>query len=143
MAGRDKIKCYSYDNDGNYLRSYNSLAEARDVYHSDILGKVPMFPNNEEYMIMPNGDFLSRYRIGKLKLLKLERIRKCPYCSYNKSIDKNEIEVFNLKGEKIAEFKNAHIASKLLNINRSTLWARINSTTNIPSRDNLFFKVKA
>ena len=105
-----------------------------------------MLNASNSYFKTPANTFVANYRIGKDKLLKQERINNCPFCNYKGQVQEKPFEVFNLKGEKIAEFKNAFIASKMLNISQKTIWTRLNYSTSkikeTPNRDNLEFKYK-
>lgn len=146
MAGKPKIKCYEYDSNYKYLGEYESVQEVRNKYFSNDLGKRKLFESGKnDYYKLDNGNFIANYRIGRHNLLKLERIKNCVYCSTNKNIKNKEIEVFNLKGEKIAEFKNLYIACEMLKIPMNTLWNRLNVTSNLRNKlnkDNLEFKYK-
>ena len=143
MAGRKPIKCYEYDPDGKYLREFESYQHVRNTYFPEDTGKRPLFKSKKDYLKLSNGNFIANYRIGQSNLKKLERIRTCKYCSTNKNINNTAVEVFNLKGEKIAEFKNFYIASLMTGIDKTVLWSRLNSKSTItPNRDNLEFKYK-
>ena len=146
MAGKPKIKCYEYDSNYKYLGEYESVQEVRNKYFSNDLGKRKLFESGkDDYYKLDNGNFIANYRVGGYNLSKLERIKDCVYCSTNKNIENKEIEVFNLKGEKIAEFKNVYIASRICNIPHSTLSQRLNpknNKRNKVNKDNLDFRFK-
>lgn len=145
MAGKPKIKCYEYDSNYKYLGEYESVQEVRNKYFSNDLGKRKIFESGkDDYYKLDNGNFIANYRITGKVLKKLEKIKNCIYCNDDKRLENKEIEVFNLKGEKIAEFKNMDITCKILKINQSTLWSRLHdvSTKNKPNKDNLEFKYK-
>lgn len=146
MAGREKIKCFEYSEKGKFLREYKSIADVRNSFFINDNGKKPLLTKENSYFKTPKNTFIANYRIGREKLLKLERISNCPFCNYSEHVKDRSFEVFNLNGEKIAEFKNAYIASKMLNISQKTIWARLNYSTskvkNKPNKDNLEFKYK-
>jgi hypothetical protein len=146
MAGRLKIKCYEYNPEGKYLQEYESIQEVRAKYFPDDLGKRPLLETGkEDYFQLDNENFIANYRIGRDNLRKLEKIRNCLYCSTNNNRDDKEIEVFNLRGELIATFKNAYITSLITKIPSSTLHHRLYSrdkSKNTQNRDNLVFKYK-
>lgn len=146
MAGRAKIKCYEYNSEGKYLQEYESQQEVRNKYFSSDIGKRPLLKSGiEDYFKLQNGNFIANYRIGRDKLIKLERIKNCIYCNDSGNIKNQEVEVYNLKNELIATFKNSHFTSVMLKIDLSTLHSRVNSISNIrntPNKDNLEFKYK-
>lgn len=146
MAGRIPIQCFEYNLKGKFIREYTSIQEVREKYFPNDIGKRPLFsPGKEDYFISPNNTIIANYRIGRNKIRKLERIRKCPYCKNYKNTDDSPIEVFNLKGEKIAEFKNAYILSLMTGISQRTIWDRLNVQSlknNKPNSDNLEYKYK-
>ncbi len=146
MAGRPKVKCYEYNPDGMYLQEYESIAEVRDKYFPEDKGIRPLFKTGtKDYFKLDNGNFIANYKIGKENLRRLERVRNCVYCNNNGNIKDKQIEVFNLKGEKIAEFKNVYIASRICNIPHSTLSQRLNpknNKRNKVNKDNLEFRFK-
>jgi hypothetical protein len=146
MAGRQKIKCFEYSEDGKYLREYGSIQEVREKFYIGDNGKRPLFRDNSGYFKTPIGTFIANHRIGRDKLMKSERLKNCPFCTYRTGIQDNKaFEIFNLKNEKIAEFKDVHKASLLLNLSYKNIWSRLNSISlsrKFTSRDNLVFKYK-
>ena len=81
----------------------------------------------------------------QLLLKKIIRIDSCEYCNVSKLRINKQIEVYNLKEEKIAEFENSVIAALLLGETVSTINNKLthNSySTSVGSLSNLIFKYK-
>ena len=146
MAGRPMIKCFEYNSNLEYVREYESVQSVRDVYFPNDIGNRPLFHKQKDYFKSKDGNFIANYRIGREALRKAERVRNCKFCKTNGNIKEKEVEVFNLLGIKVAEFKSAHIASLMTGISQKTVWARLNYSTSkfnvTPNRDNLEFKYK-
>jgi len=136
-SGREKTKMYQYNSNGKYLRSYESQSEVRQKYFSKDIGKRPLLLEGYRYGLLPDNTYISNYRIGRDKLLKQEKIRNCPFCHKDKRSRK--FSVYNLIGEKIAEFSSQLVATKLLNIPQTTISYRLNHNS-FSSNDNLIFK---
>ena len=64
-AGRPRIKVYQYDKNFKYLRSYESQSEIFNKYFD---GKKGELFHNKEYRELPDGTFVSDYRIGRAGL---------------------------------------------------------------------------
>lgn len=146
MAGREKVKCYEYSQTGKYLCEYESIQEVRAKYYKNDIGKRPLFRDDSGYFKTPVNTFIANHRIGRHKLMQLEKIKNCPFCTYRNGVQDKPFEVFNLKNEKVAEFKDIHTASLLLNISYKTIWCRLNNIALLKkfmNRDNLDFKYKS
>lgn len=126
--GKEKQPQYQYDtkeNDYKYLRKFDSLSEVFKVF-----GKTKgNFYEGREYRVMENGTIVSNYRIGRDKLRKLERIRNCKLCTKNEPNSK-EIEVFNLRGEKVAEFKSLTHAELISGVSSTTIYSQCKNKSN-------------
>ena len=145
MAGREKIKCYEYDLQGKYIREYESIQEVRDKFYPNDKGKRPIIFNKEGYFKIENYGFIANHKIGRDTLRINERIKNSKYCNYKSLDDEKEIEIYNLKGEKIAEFKNLYLISILTNIPKNTIISQINDSCKkrqkLP-KGELIFKIK-
>jgi hypothetical protein len=123
-AGLEKIKLYHYDNDGKFLREFESQRELINVYYPNIKGKKPLFRTKRSqygYDILPDNTFYSNYRVGRNKLLQYEKIINSPFVGFEPTNNKKVI-VYDILGEEIAKFKNAYICSKILNIAYGTVF---------------------
>lgn len=141
-AGHEKIKLYHYDNNGKFLKEFESISDLRKKYFNKELGKRPLCRSKRwelfNYDVLPDNTYYSNYRIGREKLLKLERVVNSPYC-FNQATDKIEVEMYNLLNEKIALFKNIHIASLVTKLSKTTIYHSCNEGKNMPKGD-LYFK---
>lgn len=116
MSGRPAQKIYEYNFSGEYLRSYNSIQEARQKYYSDDTGQRPIFVKKElgeEYHITFEDTILLKNRIGRDNIKYLLNVVQSEY--YNLSTPEDRpIQVFNIMGELLAEFPSAYIATKMM-----------------------------
>lgn len=135
MSGRPKQEVFQYDADGKYIRKYNSQSEVREKYFSDDLGKRPLFNVVTPYQEMPDGTYIAPYRIGRDKLREAIRLYNCPYCK--KHVAHRPVYVYNLIGEKIAEFSNIRVASLMTGIDYATITHRVKNGKH--HTDNLLF----
>lgn len=116
MAGRPKVKIYQYDADFKYLGSYDTQNEVFEKYFN---GKKGRLFHNPHYRELPDGTFVSTYRIGREGLLKWVAIQNDVLCRQRE--DYFPICFYNLRGEKIASFSSIRIASELTGISYSTI----------------------
>lgn len=137
-SGRKKVKMYQYDSNGKYMRSYESQSEVREIYFKHIKGKRPLLHRSNRYELLPDGTFISNERIGRDEILRLEKVKNCPFC--RKQILEKSFSVYNLLGNKIGTFYSQGNASKLLNIKPDIINYRLNHGKEIPKIDNLIFK---
>ena len=145
MSGRLKQKVYEYSTLGKYIRDYESISEYRDIYFSQDIGKRPIFQHNElgiDYHIFDEIIILKE-RPGREIIKLLYFIHNSKYC--NTGVDR-PVQVFNLKNELIAEFKNTVLLLKLMpDLNKVTLSNQLNRKTNNPHKSRklgLTFKYK-
>lgn len=116
MSGRAPHKMYEYDFEGNYLQSYANIQQARKKYYADDIGQRPIFVNKElgeDYHITFNSTILLKNRIGRENIVFLLRRVQSEY-SYLSEWENKPVEVYNIRGEKLAEFPNALTASRLM-----------------------------
>ena len=137
MAGKPPVKVFEYTNKGDYIRSYDTLKEARNAYYSDILGNKPMFEGKKSVIlgykihITPKDTVLLMDRPGKEKIRLLYRIYNSKLCNFNISKSDNKpIILYNLKGEPLAEFANLKVASEILDNKKFPPQTRYHQVTN-------------
>lgn len=135
MAGREKIKIFEYSKDGKFLKEYESISELRNKYFSNDRGKRPLIRKNE-YSTLPNGNYISTYRLGRDKIEFLNRRSKSKFINIKKS--NSIIECYNLDNIKIATFVDINIASKLTNIPLTTIYHQLNNGKGTPKKDLIF-----
>lgn len=129
--GLEKIPLYQYDENGKYIRSYESYSEVFEKYFDNKKGR--LFEDNKEYRELPDGTFIAKYRIGRAKLLKLKKIYNCVFCS--KNITDKKISAYNLLGVKVAEFENMRVLQELTGINYNTIMNSIRSRKGTPHKN--------
>lgn len=134
---REKQKVYQYDSNGKYLRSYESRTELQEKYN---LTKDALIVSRNGYKKLEDGTYVAFFRIGKDELLKRLKIENCPFCTTG-GLKRKPVEVFNLLGEKIAEFTSIAVAAKMLNLKISTIKSRAKGQFRNVS-GNLIFKYK-
>lgn len=141
-AGHEKVKLYHYDNNGKFIKEFNCVSDLRKEYFFKDTGKRPLFNNKKwklfNYDVLPDNTYYSNYRIGREKLLKLEKIANSLYC-VNNCTDNIPVKMYNLLNEEIATFKNAYIASLATNVAQSTVYYDCNKGKGMP-KGEFYFK---
>jgi len=145
MSGRVKQKVYEYTKTGKYVRDYESISEYREIYFSKDQGKRPIFTHTElgmDYNVIDEIIILKE-RPGRETIKLLYFIHNSKYC--NTGIDR-PVQVFNLKNELIAEFKNTVLLLKLMpHLSQVTVSHQLNRKTSNPHKSRrlgLTFKYK-
>lgn len=121
---RAKIKQYQYssiDDGCKYLRTYESITEIHKEYYDG--RKYPLYQLNDFYHELPNGTYISDFRIGRDRLIKEIRRTNDPTC-YKRSDDK-VIKIYNSMGEFVGYVKNKRIAEAFINTKLGTLNNRL------------------
>lgn len=141
-GGREKIKLYHYDNNGKFIKEFDCISDLRKEYFYQDEGKRPLFNNKKwklfSYDVLPDNTYYSNYRIGRERLLKLERIANSLYC-VNNCTDNTPVKMYNLLHEEVATFKNCYIASLATNINQSSIYHDCNNGKGMP-KSEVYFK---
>lgn len=123
MSGRPKQKVYEYTHEGVYLRAYDSISEARQKNYPLDKAPRPMFLSNElghECHIMEDT-ILFKERVYRDDVAFICAILKSEFCNMNKS-KPGKVQVFNIKGELLAEFENMNLAIKMMpHINQTVI----------------------
>lgn len=149
MSGRAKQPTYQYSAEGKFLKKWECQADVRAYYFKGDVGKRPFYFNNKtqkydaNYQKLPDGTYISNYRIGRNNLLKQLRVDNCKFCKHN--IRERGIEVFNLLNEKVAEFSSLKTANLLTGIDEAIIYSRCKNKPGVrfkPNFDNLIFKFK-
>lgn len=110
-SGRPSKKVYVYDGEtGKYLRFFETQKECTDYYG---LSKGNLF-SGKDYRLMPDGNYICSYRIGRDDLFKQILIDNNKFCK--KLPNDYSVEIFNIIGEKIGEFRSARELIELSNI---------------------------
>lgn len=145
MSGRKPIKVYQYDNNGKFLKVYNSISEVRSEYFSEDIGKRPIFGSkdyNKDYTFLDDNTLIALNRIGRDAVKLLFKIRDSKYIPKRK-IKKQEIECYNLEGELLCTFTSIFAASVLTNIPMNRIGSQLSySNSNYEQHKELTFKYK-
>lgn len=116
QAGRAPIKVYEYTMEGKYVGQYDCINDYRNKYYPEDTGKRPLFVNrveNIDYDLSPNNTIVFKQRVYRDHIKFYLKIINSLYCNFNKT-DTRKVELYNLKGEVLAEFKNLNVAKHLL-----------------------------
>jgi hypothetical protein len=149
MAGKKPKYVYVYDEEGVYICMFESMVKFREVYYPKDIGKRPLF-NHEEFDIKYHylEDLgliaITDRSAGRDLIKRIVTIHNSEYCKKNDKKDDKVIQVFNLKNEVIAEFKNQRLLIKLMpHISQSTISRHLNTKlVNTHNSVGLFFKYK-
>jgi|GEM_PF-6041379 hypothetical protein len=136
MAGREKIKCYQYDSNGKYLGKYNSVSELRRKYFNKHKGKTPLFIS-KNYHVLPDNTVATLERLGRDEVKRIFKIHHNPLLKkYNTKYNATPIEIYDILGNKIAEFKNKSCAEELLKFSKSQIYGYLQKAgNNFPNND--------
>lgn len=149
MSGRAKQPTYQYSAEGKFLKKWESQADVRAYYFKSDTSKRPFYYNSKEgkynaqYQQLPDGTYISNYKIGRDNLLKQLRVDNCIFCKHD--VREKVIEVFNLLNEKVAEFSSLKVANLLTGVDEATLHSRCKNQPGVrfkPNSDNLIYKFK-
>lgn len=127
MSGREKIKVYQYDREGKFLASYQSLAEVRATYYSEVKGKLPLFRNEADYHLLPDNSILFKTRTYRDDVVTM--IHRIENLLIFKKEDVRPVDVFNMDGEWIATFVNMKVAVILTGIPYHKIYCYLNRKT--------------
>lgn len=121
--GREKQKQHQYsdaESGHKYLRSYESASEVFEKYYDGKKGE--LYIGNKPYKELPDGTFVSYYRIGRQGLH--ESIRNNTDPTIYKRNDDKPVLIYNGLGELVGEVANIRILEAITETNRNA----INST---------------
>lgn len=111
--GRQKQKQYQYngiEEKFSFIRSYESMSEVYEKYYYG--SKIPMYQNGKKYHVLPDGTYLSNFRIGRGLLLE---IRKWEDPTVYKRSDDKRIVIYNSIGEQVGFVDNIRILNAIQN----------------------------
>lgn len=119
MAGRTPIPVYTYALDGKYQGKFDNMSQFRKVFYPDDLFKRPLFKHREldiYYEYIPEAQTIAfKERVYRDTVKRIVRIIESDFCKdMDSKYTGKPVEVYNLKGEKIAEFKTPRLALKLM-----------------------------
>lgn len=105
MPGRKPLKVYLYNDDGEFMKSFNSQAEFSNEFN---LSKNLLSQQNP--FIFKSGEVACTYRIGRenIRVLKKKLASKYLGKGYKTSLTKRspKVEVYDLENNLIASFKS-------------------------------------
>lgn len=135
MSGRPKLKMYQYSSEGLYMRSYETQMEIFDKYYDGKKGELFM---NKQYRELPDGTYVSWYRIGQKGLQRQIRIDNDIYCKHYK--DDRPLSVYNILGEKIASFNSIRTCANMTGIRYSNIHTALKKPGSQVSRSPFKFE---
>lgn len=149
MSERPSIKVHMYNGKGAYIQSFESIAEFRKEYFPNDIGKRPILVYKEfdiEYYYNKEFDYIiMSSRPGREKIKQIIAVHNSEFCKKQDNNDQKPVQVLNLRGEVIAEFKSQRLLSKLVpNMTTVGYGRALNSKAkraNI-TRSELFFQYK-
>jgi hypothetical protein len=143
--GKNPIRLFHYDENFKFIKKYESCNEFRKEYFPNDIGTRPLFPKGSKrtkykYQKLPDGTYISTYRIGREKIIHLERIINSPFC-FTKSTNSKMIGIYNLLDEEIAVVKDIHVASLLTGKLTSSIYQSLNNENRTQCHE-IYFKYK-
>lgn len=116
--GRPKIKVYVYDSsDCSYIRTFDTISDFRNHYWPNDIGKRPVFQKKElgcDYEIIEDVSIIAlTCRPGREAIRLILNIDSSEYCKAQDRFDNIPVQVFNLRGDLIAEFASQRLAGLL------------------------------
>lgn len=132
QAGRAPIKVYEYTLEGKFVQTYDCINDYRNKYYAEDAGKRPLFVNTVEridYDLSPNDTIAFKQRVYRDHIKFYLKIINSMYCNFNKT-DTRKVQLYNLKGEVLTEFKNLNVTKHLLShlISPGTMASQVNQT---------------
>ncbi|MEI2296379.1 hypothetical protein [Sphingobacterium sp. ML3W] len=114
-GGKKEVPIYVYDENGKYLFAFANQTECFNYYG---LSQGNLF-GDKQYRLMPDGHYIAKYRIGRDGLREAILLDKNKFC---KVLDGDfGVEIFNIKNEKIGEFRSFRELLEISDIPKSTL----------------------
>ena len=118
MSGRPSIKVHMYNGKGGYIQSFESLAHFRKKHFPNDIGKRPILIYKElgiDYYYNKEFDYIiMSVRPGREKIKHIVAIHTSEYCKKQDDDDQKPIQLLNLRGDVIAEFKSQRLLYKLV-----------------------------
>lgn len=130
MSGREKIMVYSYNFKGADARIYGSQSDFRDFMYPVMKGKKPIFTHKTlglDYGIHKDR-IVFKSPVGKQKAVQCYNIHISPFVKKEDKIDARPVQILNLEGEVIAEFKTLRLLVKLTGLPEGTISHQLNNT---------------
>ncbi len=151
MAGRKPNEVFVYHSDGTYICMFDNMVEFRKVYYPADTGKRPLFVHEElgiKYHYMEDLELIAfACRTGRDLIKRLIAIHESDFCKKeDNESSKRPVQIYNLKNEVIAEFKNTRLLHKLMpHLSGATISNHLNNTSMNPKSHTeigLFFRYK-
>lgn len=127
--GIEAKKVHLYDEDGKYLRTFESISEFARTYNypDNILSDRGR--NVDDVFEFEDGRIASLERIGRKGVKKYKEYKNSPYVGRAKEISKSKaidkkVVFYDLDGDKIAEFQSIFHATILTNVSNSSFYAK-------------------
>ncbi len=121
MAGRPKEKVHIYSLDCAYIRTFDCINDFRKHYWPEDIGKRPLFLKKEngcEYEIIDEAEIIAlKCRPGREAIRLIIAIDSSEYCKPQDSNNPKPVQVYNLRGDLLAEFASQRLAGLLSNGN--------------------------
>lgn len=140
MKPNEKKKLYMYDSKGIFLREFESKKQFKDEYDSTY----NKYDDKYGYKVL-NGNVLSTKRLGKRRTLEILGYYNSPFVgrvkkSAETNLDKNgtniPVQVFDLDGDLMAEFRNSFTLKMLTNLDMKNIGKKTNSGLILRYKEN-------
>ena len=124
FRGRKRQKVYQYDKEGKFIRSYETIADARKEFYNDVNGVYPMFRDGADYHILPDDTVLVKERIGREGIVHMLNVINNPLV-YEED-DVKPFTIYNISGEPVASFINIKAATVLTDMTYQQIYNHLN-----------------
>lgn len=141
MSGRPPIKVHQYDEKGKFIQSWKCINDVREKYYEDKAW--PMFRGIVVSKLheLPDGTFLCKSRLGRYGVrFEVARLRNDLLTYGLKGLDE-PIEILNIDGRIIGEFKNVYLASRIMGITTTRL-TQMSTCTNLIPKNPLGIRIR-
>ena len=145
MSGRKPIKVYVYDRVAKRVARFDSIADLRSTYFSDVVGVVPLLKFKKDgirYDVLPNGNYYFDRAVGRPICINIMRRHESPYCTDLVNNTQKIVQVFNLDGKLLLEARNQTALCLLSNIHQATISHHLNKGVKTITTSGLIIKYK-
>ena len=145
MSGRKPIKVYVYNRVAKRVARFDSIADLRSTYFSDVVGVVPLLKFKKDgirYDVLPNGNYYFDRAVRRKIGGSIIKRHESPYCTDLVNNTQKIVQVFNLDGKLLLEARNQTALYLLSNIPQATISQQLSKGVKTITTSGLIIKYK-